>query len=118
MKLKSIVNVFYIFVLLLLVAACGSDKEEEIIGKWKNDNGNLVEFRKDGIVTGLTKNVNKEPVDGTYKIKDDSLLIEFMVMPAPRNIQGNLDFLILKLDADSLILDTELGSLNYWRTIP
>lgn len=118
MKLKSIINIFYIFILVLFVAACGSNKEEEIIGKWKNDNGNLVEFREDGVVTGLTKNVNKELVDGTYKIKDDSLLIEFMVMPAPRNIKGNLDFLILKLDADSLILDTELGSLNYWRTIP
>lgn len=118
MRLKSIVNVFYIFMLSLLVAACGSYQEEEIIGKWKNNNGNLVEFREDGIVTGLTKNVNKEPVDGTYKIQNDSLLIEFMVMPAPRNIKGNLDFLILKLDADSLILDTDLGSLNYFRTIP
>ena len=118
MKLKSIVNIFYIFVFSLLIAACSPNKEEEIIGKWKNNNSNLIEFREDGIVTGLTKNVNKEPVDGTYKIKNDSLLIEFMVMPAPRNIKGNLDFLILKLDADSLILDTELGSLNYFRTIP
>jgi len=118
MRLKSIVNVFYIFMLLLFVAACGSNKEEDIVGKWKNNNGNLVEFREDGIVTGLTKNVNKELVDGTYKIQNDSLLIEFMVMPSPRNIKGNLDFLILKLDADSLILDTDLGSLNYFRTIP
>jgi len=118
MRLKSIVNVSYIFVLSLLIAACGSNKKEEIIGKWKNNNGNLIEFREDGVVTGLTKNANKELVDGTFKIKDDSLLIEFMVMPAPRNIKGNLDFLILKLDTDSLILDTDLGSLNYWRTIP
>jgi hypothetical protein len=51
-------------------------------------------------------------------IKDDSLLIEFTVIPEPRNVKGNLDFLILKLDADSLILDTDLGSLNYYRTIP
>ncbi len=117
MKFKSIVNVFYIFVLWLIVTACGTNKEDEIIGKWKNDNGNLIEFREDGVVTGLTKNVNKELVDGTYKIKDDSLLIEFMVIPEPRNIKGDLDFLILKLNADSLILDTDLGSLNYWRTL-
>jgi len=117
MKLKSIVIVAFIFTLLMLVAACGTNKEEEIIGKWKNDNGNLIEFREDGIVTGLTKNVKKEFVDGTYKIKDDSLLIEFMVMHKPRNIKGNLDFLILKLDVDSLILNTGIGSLNYWRTL-
>jgi hypothetical protein len=117
MKLKLIVIIFCIFVLLLIVTACGTNKEDEIIGKWKNDNGNLVEFREDGVVTGLTKNVNKELVDGTYKIKDDSLLIEFMVIPEPRNIKGSLDFLILKLDTDSLILDTDLGSLNYWRTL-
>lgn len=118
MRIKTITNVFYIGVLLLIVTACGTNKEDEIIGKWKNDNGDLVDFREDGVVTGLTKNVNKELVDGTYKIKDDSLLIEFWVMPAPRNIRGNLDFRILKLNADSLILDTDLGSLNYWRTLP
>ena len=117
MKLKLLLNVVCIFSFLLYFAACGANKEEEIIGKWKNDNGDLIEFREDGIVTGLTKNVKKEFVDGTYSIKDDSLKIEFMVMPEPRNIKGNLDFLILKLDADSLILDTELGSLNYWRTL-
>jgi hypothetical protein len=118
MNLKSIVIVSIIFALLLLVAACGSNKEEEIIGKWKNDNGNLIEFRDDGVVTGLTKNVKKEPVDGFYKIIGDSLLIEFTVTTEPKEIKGSLDFLILRLDADSLILDTDLGSLNYWRTLP
>jgi hypothetical protein len=111
-------NFIVISLIVLTLAACSSNKEEEIIGKWKNDNGNLIEFREDGVVTGLTKNVNKEFVDGTYKIKDDSLLIEFSVTTQPKEIKGNLDFLILKLDADSLILDTDLGSLNYWRTIP
>jgi hypothetical protein len=102
---------------ILFLAACGSNKEKEIIGNWKNDNGNLVEFREDGVVTGLTKNVDKEPVDGFYKIKADSLLIEFTVTTEPKEIKGSLDFLILKLDADSLILDTDLGNLNYWRTL-
>jgi hypothetical protein len=110
-------SIFFCITTILFLTACGSNKEEEIIGKWKNDNGNLIEFREDGVVTGLTKNVNKELVNGTYIIKDDSLLIEFMVIPEPRNIKGDLDFLILKLDTDSLILDTDLGSLNYWRTL-
>ena len=116
MSFKSVTTLIILF-MTLIISACGSNKEEEIIGKWKNSNGNIVEFREDGIVTGLTKNVEKEFVDGTYKIKDDSLLIEFMVIPKPRNVKGNLDFLILKLDVDSLILNTDLGSLNYWRTL-
>ncbi len=118
MKFLTCFKSIVLFTLIILFfSACGSNKEEEIKGKWKNDNGNLIEFREDGIVTGLTKNVDKEPVDGIYQIKDDSLLIEFIVTTKPREIKGNLDFLILKLDADSLILNTELGNINYWRTI-
>ncbi|MBT8378303.1 MAG: hypothetical protein KJN64_03645 [Ignavibacteria bacterium] len=112
-----IFSIFFFITTILFLAACGSNKEEEIIGKWNNDNDNLVEFQDDGVVTGLTKNVKKVPVDGFYKIKDDSLLIEFTVTTEPKEIKGSLDFLILKLDADSLILDTDLGSLNYWRTL-
>ena len=115
MKVKFLLNIVYIFTLLIIVTACGSNREKDIIGKWKNNNGNLVEFREDGIVTGLTKNVKKQTVDGFYKVKDDSLLIKFVVTAEPKEIKGNLDFLIHKLDADSLILDTDLGNLNYWR---
>ena len=115
MKVKFLLNVVYIITLLIFVTACGSNREKDIIGKWKNKNDNVVEFRKDGIVTGLTKNVKKQLVDGSYKVKDDSLLIEFVVTTEPKVIKGNLDFLIHKLDADSLILDTDLGNLNYWR---
>lgn len=110
------------FAALVLIAlqfiACSSNKEEEIIGKWKNENGNLVEFRADGVVTGLTKNVDEEFVDGSFTIKDDSLFIAFVVTNKPKAIKGSLDFLILKCEADSLILATDLGNLNYWRTIP
>jgi len=116
MKVKFLLNVVCTFALLIIITACGSNREKDIIGNWKNSNGNIVEFREDGIVAGLTKNVKKQPVDGTYKIKDDSLLIEFIVTTEPEEIKGNLDFLIHKLDTDSLILDTDLGNLIYWRT--
>lgn len=109
-------TVSIIFVLLL--TACSSNNEKEIIGKWKNENGDLVEFRNDGVVLGLTKNVDKEFVDGSFTIKDDSLFIAFVVRSNPKEINGSLDFLILKCDADSLILATDLGNLNYWRTTP
>ena len=116
MKVKFLLNIVYIFALLIIVTACGSNREKDIIGKWKDSNGNLIEFREDGIVTGLTKNVKKQSVEGSYKVKDDSLLIDFIVATEPEEIKGNLDFLIHKLDTDSLILNTALGNLNYWRT--
>ena len=115
MKLKFLLSVVYTFAFLIIVTACGSNKEKDIIGTWKDSNGNLIEFREDGIVTGITKNVNKQPVEGSYKVKDDSLLIEFVVATEPEEIMGNLDFLIHKLDSDSLVLDTDLGNLIYRR---
>jgi len=115
---KQLFNLFILILVVLLIAACGSNNEENIIGKWKNENGKLVEFRADGIVTGLTKNVDKESVDGLFTIKDDSLFIAFVVTNKPKEVKGSLDFLILKCDADSLILATDLGNLNYSRTIP
>ena len=104
--------------IILLFTACSSNNEDQIIGKWKNENGNLVEFCADGVVTGLTKNVDKESVEGSFTIKDDSLFIAFIVTNKQKEIKGSLDFLIIKCDKDSLILATDLGNLNYWRTTP
>jgi len=110
----------YYKALLLIVAfifinGCGSDYETEIIGSWKDKNNNPVEFTADGVVKGLARNVNKELVDGTYKVSDDSLFIEFLVAPEPRNLMGSLEFKIQKLNSDSLVLFTTLGNLNYRR---
>jgi uncharacterized protein YkvS len=115
MKIKFLLSAVYTFAFLIIVTSCGSNKEKDIIGVWKDSNGNIIEFRKDGVVTGITKDVNKQPVEGSYKVKDDSLLIDFIVATEPEEIKGNLDFLIHKLDTDSLILNTDLGNLNYWR---
>lgn len=98
-----------------LFTGCGSNYEKEIIGKWKDKNSSEIEFSADGAVKGLARNINKEKVEGTYKVNNDSLFIEFLVAPAPRNIKGSLEFKIQKLDNDSLVLFTTLGNLNYSR---
>jgi len=98
-----------------LLAGCGSDYETEIVGKWKDRNRNVIEFSADGVVKGLARNVNKELVAGTYKVNNDSLFIEFLVAPEPRNIKGSLEFKIQKLDIDSLVLYTSIGNMNYCR---
>ena len=115
MREKILFNVLLCIISIAFLAGCGSDYETEIIGKWKDRNSNVIEFSADGVAKGLTRNVNKELVKGTYKVNNDSLFIEFLVVPAPRNIKGSLEFRIQKLDIDSLVLYTSLGNLNYAR---
>ena len=115
MKVNILSKVLLPFIAITFFAGCGSDYETEIIGDWKDKNSNVVEFSADGVVKGLARNVNKELVEGTYKINNDSLFIEFLVAPEPRNIKGSLEFKIQKLNNDSLVLYTSLGNLNYGR---
>ena len=115
MKVNILSKVLLPFIAITFFAGCGSDYESEIIGNWKDKNRNVVEFSADGIVKGLARNVNKDIVEGTYKVNNDSLFIEFIVAPEPRNIKGSLDFKIQKLNSDSLVLYTSLGNLNYGR---
>ncbi len=115
MRTKILFKVLLCLIAITLLAGCGSDYETEIIGEWKDKNSNVVEFSADGVVKGLARNVNKEQVEGTYTVNNDSLFIEFIVVPAPRNLKGSLEFKIQKLDSDSLILYTSLGNWNYGR---
>ena len=113
---SKFLKLFSLLVIMIsFIISCGKNYDEDIIGKWKDKHGTQIEFTETGTVKNLARNVDKDFVDGSYKIKDDSLLIEFMVVPEPNSINGNLDFLILKLDSDSLVLNTGLGSLNYER---
>ena len=115
MRGKILFKILLALVAVMLLAGCGSDYETEIVGKWKDRNSNVVEFSVNRVVKGLARNVNKELVEGTYKISNDSLFIEFLVAPEPRNIKGSLEFKIQKIDIDSLVLYTSLGNLNYTR---
>jgi len=115
LKVNILSKVLLPLIAITFFAGCGSDYESEIIGSWKDKNSYVVEFSADGVVKGLARNVNKELVEGTYKVYNDSLFIEFLVAPEPRNIKGSLEFKIQKLNSDSLILYTSLGNLNYGR---
>ncbi|MBT8387936.1 MAG: hypothetical protein KJO12_11035 [Ignavibacteria bacterium] len=115
MKIINLSKILLPLISITFFIGCGSDYESEIIGKWKDKNSNVVVFSEDGVVKGLARNVNKELVEGTYKVNNDSLFIEFLVAPEPRNITGSLEFKIQKLNGDSLILYTSLGNLNYGR---
>ena len=115
MRTKVLVKVMLCLIAVMLLAGCGSNYETEIIGEWKDKNSNVVQFSADGVVKGLARNVNKRLVEGTYKVNNDSLFIEFLVVPEPRNLKGSLEFKIQKLNSDSLVLYTSLGNLNYGR---
>ncbi len=113
MKTRTFVKIIAFFVIILIVVSCGTDYKNEIIGRWKDQHNSIVEFTEDGVVKGLARNIKKEIVDGTYKVSNDSLVIEFITAPVPRNIKGSLEFKIYKLDKDSLILYTSIGNINY-----
>jgi hypothetical protein len=117
LKLKNLYRIPLCFTAFLFITGCGSDYETEIIGEWKDKGNNVIEFSAEGVVKGLAKNVNREKVEGTYKVNNDSLYIDFLVAPDPRNIMGTLEFKIQKLNRDSLILYTSIGNLNYGRVI-
>lgn len=68
-KLVSIV--LMIISILLSLSACGGI-EDDIIGMWYDDDGNVLSVQKDG-----TYNFNGEYGSGTWKILDDDETIEF-----------------------------------------
>ena len=115
MRSKFLFKALLCLIGFTFLAGCGNEYKTEIVGKWKDRNSNVIEFSADGVVKGLARNVNKELVGGTYKFNNDSLFIEFLVAPEPRNIKGALEFKIQKLNSDSLVLYTSLGNMNYTR---
>ena len=115
MRSKFLFKALLCLIGFTFLAGCGNEYKTEIVGKWKDRNSNVIEFSADGVVKGLARNIDKEIVGGTYKVNNDSLFIEFLVAPEPRNIKGSLEFKINKLDIDSLVLYTSLGNMNYTR---
>ena len=98
-----------LFVLLLSVSACKTDKEKTIVGKWNADNlvecddvvpivANLVniEFKSDGrYIFNSTLNIHEE---GSYKIKKNHLFLQDKI----RDKAVGKVVLITKLTADSM----------------
>lgn len=112
-----------LFVLLLSVSACKSDKEKAIVGKWNADNlvecddvvpivANLVniEFKSDGrYIFNSTLNIHEE---GTYQIKKNHLFLQDRI----RDKAVEKIVLITKLTADSLVLEMNFKGKEQWLT--
>ena len=112
-----------LFVLLLSVSACKTDKEKAIIGKWNADNlvecddvvpivANLVniEFSPDGrYFFNSTLNIHEE---GTYKIKKNHLFLQDEI----RDKAIEKIVLITKLTSDSLVLEMNFKGKEQWLT--
>lgn len=112
-----------LFVLLLSISACKSEKEKAIVGKWNADNliecddvvpivANLVniEFNSDGhYIFNSTLNIHEE---GTYKIKKNHLFLQDKIMDkAVEKI-----VLITKLTSDSMVLEMNFKGKEQWLT--
>ena len=112
-----------LFVLLLSVSACKTDKEKAIVGKWNADNlvecddvvpivANLVniEFKSDGrYIFNSTLNIHEE---GTYKIKKNHLFLQDKI----RDKAVEKIVLITKLTADSMVLEMNFKGKEQWLT--
>ena len=112
-----------LFVLLLSVSACKSDKEKAIVGKWNADNlvecddvvpivANLVniEFNSDDrYIFNSTLNIHEE---GTYKIKKNHLFLQDKI----RDKAVEKIVLITKLTSDSLVLEMNFKGKEQWLT--
>ena len=112
-----------LFVLLLSVSACKSDKEVAIVGKWNADNlvecddvvpivANLVniEFNPDGrYFFNSTLNIHEE---GTYKIKKNHHFLQDKI----RDKAVEKIVLITKLTSDSLVLEMNFKGKEQWLT--
>lgn len=112
-----------LFVVLLSVSACKSDKEKAIVGKWNADNlvecddvvpivANLVniEFNSDGrYIFNSTLNIHEE---GTYKIKKNHLFLQDKI----RDKAVEKIVLITKLTSDSLVLEMNFKGKEQWLT--
>ena len=112
-----------LFVLLLSVSACKTDKEKAIIGKWNADNlvecddvvpivANLVniEFKSDGrYIFNSTLNIHEE---GTYKIKKNHLFLQDKI----RDKAVEKIVLITKLTVDSMVLEMNFKGKEQWLT--
>ena len=112
-----------LFVLLLSVSACKTDKEKAIVGKWNADNlvecddvvpivANLVniEFKSDGrYIFNSTLNIHEE---GTYQIKKNHLFLQDKI----RDKAVEKIVLITKLTADSMVLEMNFKGKEQWLT--
>lgn len=112
-----------LFVLLLSVSACKTDKEKAIVGKWNADNlvecddvvpivANLVniEFNSDGrYIFNSTLNIHEE---GTYQIKKNHLFLQDKI----RDKAVEKIVLITKLTSDSLVLEMNFKGKEQWLT--
>jgi len=117
LKLHILFSYIIFLGIIILFTSCSADKKEKIVGQWKDQNGMIIEFSQDGNVKGLARNIKRDLVDGSFDIRNDSLFVRFLAAPAPRNIEGLLEFQIQKLNGDSLTLSTQIGNLAYSRIV-
>jgi hypothetical protein len=85
--------------LSIIIAGCGSDHTEQLVGTWKNGDGNLLRFTEDGKAFRGQEGLSGEGAS-TYVIKDDSII----VTTDPEEDPGSTNTFHLLLAGDTLYL--------------
>ena len=80
MHTRLVVLVGVLFLAVTMMASAGSDHAKKIVGVWEMTKGDRIgtryEFTKDGKIKVTDKAGKEQPLEVSYKIKGDDLLLE------------------------------------------
>ncbi|PLX22586.1 MAG: hypothetical protein C0600_16410 [Ignavibacteria bacterium] len=63
-----------LFIVLIVVAGCGSDVADELTGTWKNGDGNLLRFTDEGLAYRGQEGYDDEG-ESTFEVRGDSVIV-------------------------------------------
>ena len=89
-------RVLYALLIALLMASCTQKPQEQILGKWKDDDGVITEFFEDGSMTMTNPNnkiLGSATVTGNWIfLEDGRLKLSFSIMGMTNTTTGAVSF--------------------------
>jgi hypothetical protein len=94
----------------VLIASCTKDYSRAILGTWDAGKASLesrivVTIRDNGLLTAAITNTDMKPINGTYEIKNDVLVIKLS--------STTLSYKIVKLDDSRLVMSSESAKITW-----
>jgi len=94
----------------VLIASCAKDHSKAILGTWDAGKASLesrivVTIRDNGLLTAALTSTDMKPINGTYEIKNDLLVIKLSNM--------TLSYKIVRLDDSRLVMSSESARITW-----
>ncbi|MBN1497142.1 MAG: hypothetical protein JXA07_10270 [Spirochaetes bacterium] len=97
----------------LLAVSCARNYSKDLVGKWYagkatfNNNDLMVTIKPDGALVAEITNADVRPVNATYTLERDKLVIKFTGF--------DLSYRIKELDKDLLVMESRYGRITWKR---